>query len=82
MDILRTMKTSDGMVVVLNHKIGNGKISKDAVIEAIDQYEQEYKSCPSCRKIGKIVDDFGWRVINGKTIPQSWCTPCRGGKPK
>lgn len=80
MDILRTMHTSDGMVVVLNHKVGKGKLSKAMVVEAIDQYEQEYKSCPKCQKIGKIADEFGYRNNGGKTIPQSWCTPCRGGK--
>ena len=51
-----SMNTSDGLVVVLNHKLGNGKMSKDAVIEAIDQYEQEYKQCPNCKKVGKIVE--------------------------
>lgn len=81
-EICKMIKTANGMVLVLDHRLGNGKISKNTLIEAIDQYELEYKACPKCKKIGKVVDSFGLRVINGKTIPQSWCTPCRGGKPK
>ena len=81
MEIQKVM-TGEGVVLVLNHKLGSGKFSKNAVIEAIDQYEMEYKSCPKCHKVGKIIEMFGWREIKGKTIPQSWCSPCRGGKAK
>jgi uncharacterized protein DUF1232 len=41
-------------------------------------------SCPHCGKIAKgydaIDDKFGFRVLGGKNVPQSWCRNCRAGK--
>ena len=38
--------------------------------------------CPCCGKEANGKDEidnlFGWRVVNGKTIPQSYCYACRG----
>ena len=38
--------------------------------------------CPSCGKIAKNEDQvkkyFGYRIVNGTKIVQSWCIPCRG----
>lgn len=37
--------------------------------------------CPHCGKKANGKDEidrlFGWRVVNGKTVPQSWCYECR-----
>lgn len=37
--------------------------------------------CPHCGKKANNKDEidklFGWRVVNGKTVPQSWCYECR-----
>ena len=37
--------------------------------------------CPCCKKVAKGVDEikkeFGWRTVNGKTVPQSYCDACR-----
>lgn len=38
-------------------------------------------SCPKCKKVAKGKDEidklFGWRTVNGKTVPQSQCYECR-----
>lgn len=40
-----------------------------------------HAKCPQCEKEAhgkdKIDELFGWRVVNGKTVPQSWCRECR-----
>ena len=37
--------------------------------------------CPDCGKeakgINKIEQLFGWRIVNHKKIPQSYCRECR-----
>lgn len=37
--------------------------------------------CPHCEKKAKGKDQidklFGWRKVNGHTVPQSWCKQCR-----
>jgi len=37
--------------------------------------------CPRCNKTAKgfekIEEVFGWRIINDKKIPQSYCRLCR-----
>lgn len=25
---------------------------------------------------------FGWRIVNGKKVPQSWCRECRSKHPE
>lgn len=38
-------------------------------------------ACPKCKKTAQtkeaIEEFFGWRVVNARTIPQSWCRECR-----
>ena len=38
-------------------------------------------SCPKCGKEAKgyseIEEKFGWRIVNNKKIPQSYCRDCR-----
>ena len=38
-------------------------------------------ACPQCGKTAtgdyEIDDVFGFRTVNGKRIPQSWCKECR-----
>ncbi len=48
-----------------------------------------YKIEARCEHCGHKVDckddlerDFGWRKINGKTIPQAWCRRCRSSSNK
>lgn len=40
-----------------------------------------WAKCPCCEKTanGKdaIDSQFGWRTVNGKTVPQSYCYNCR-----
>ncbi len=40
--------------------------------------------CPHCGKTAngkdKIDELFGWRTVNGKKVPQSWCRVCRPPK--
>lgn len=40
--------------------------------------------CPHCGKKAAGKDEidkyFGWRIVNGKTVPQSWCYACRDKK--
>jgi len=83
-DILKIIPTTTGQVLVLNHKVGQGGVSKMAIIEAIDHYEANHKSCPKCKKVGLIEKDFGFRDVSGKKkekiIPQRWCRICRTGK--
>lgn len=42
--------------------------------------------CPKCEKLAdgydEITEVFGWRTVNGKTIPQSHCRKCRAKKVK
>ena len=38
------------------------------------------KCCPKCGTTKEIETQFGYRMINGKKKPQSYCQPCRGGK--
>ena len=33
--------------------------------------------CPTCLLVGSISTWFGYRVLKGKRIPQSWCVVCR-----
>lgn len=39
--------------------------------------------CPHCgthaKGLDEIEDRFGFRVLSGKNVPQSWCRDCRGG---
>lgn len=41
-------------------------------------------SCPHCDKEANGYDEieelFGFRVLNGKNVPQSWCRTCRKSK--
>jgi hypothetical protein len=37
----------------------------------------ETKSCPKCGISGDIDVEFGWRLMEGKIKPQSWCRSCR-----
>lgn len=43
-------------------------------------YKIEAK-CEHCGEKAKGRDEleklFGWRKVNGKTIPQAWCRKCR-----
>ena len=45
-----------------------------------------YAKCPKCNKEAHSKDEidakFGWRVVNGKTVPQSWCYDCRNQERK
>jgi hypothetical protein len=38
-------------------------------------------TCPKCGKkaegLSGIELDFGWRIMNGKKVPQSQCKECR-----
>lgn len=40
--------------------------------------------CPNCGKTangkGEIEQLFGWRTVNGKEVPQSWCYECRSNE--
>lgn len=40
-----------------------------------------YAQCPQCKKEAnkkrEIDELFGWRVVNGEEVPQSWCYECR-----
>ena len=42
--------------------------------------------CPHCGKktsgLDEIEDKFGWRIVNNKTIPQSYCRSCRKSQNK
>lgn len=42
--------------------------------------------CPRCNKkakgLGGIEDVFGWRIMNGKKVPQSRCKKCRSARKK
>jgi len=42
--------------------------------------------CPCCGKYAGSYDEiellFGWREVNGKTIPQSYCRACRSARCK
>lgn len=37
--------------------------------------------CPHCGKVANGRDEidqfFGWRIVNNKKVPQSWCRKCR-----
>jgi len=41
-----------------------------------------WAECPCCGKTadgkGEIDKKFGWRIVNGKEVPQSYCNACRG----
>jgi hypothetical protein len=43
-----------------------------------------YAQCPKCKKEAHGKDEidkfFGWRTVNGKTVPQSQCKKCRPQK--
>ena len=45
-----------------------------------------FAQCPNCGKEARGKDEidakFGWRVVNGKTVPQSWCYVCRNEERK
>ena len=48
-------------------------------------YDATSATCPCCGKTAhnsgktdEIEKKFGWRIVNGKTIPQSYCRACRG----
>jgi len=68
-----------------------------AVAEKKPRPERDYsdfeKTCPRCPVEGRdeavtavgtddIAEKFGWRMINKRPIPQSWCKQCRGGSAK
>lgn len=40
--------------------------------------------CPNCNEKAnnyeEIEEKFGWRIVNGKKIPQSYCRKCRSKK--
>ena len=40
-----------------------------------------WAKCPCCDKIangkGEIDSKFGWRTVNNKEVPQSYCYACR-----
>lgn len=40
--------------------------------------------CPCCPKtadgLDEIEEKFGWRVVNNRKIPQSYCRACRAAK--
>ncbi len=33
--------------------------------------------CPHCGHCGDVDADFGWRILRGERLPQSWCKGCR-----
>jgi hypothetical protein len=38
------------------------------------------KRCPRCSRVGRIDQQFGYRMIDGERRPQSWCRECRAGQ--
>ena len=43
-----------------------------------------FKTCPKCgiatKTNGELVKKFGFKLVNGKNILQSWCKECRNSK--
>jgi hypothetical protein len=79
-------------------KAGKKAEAKEKVVaEKKPRPERDYsdfeKTCPRCPVEGRdeavtavgtddIAEKFGWRMINKRPIPQSWCKQCRGGSAK
>lgn len=73
-------------------KEGNNQTLESLINEMLGDYVDEYfklnedskvhmTKCPKCgkyvRKRTLIEEEFGWRMSNGKNIPQSHCRECR-----
>lgn len=37
----------------------------------------EEKECPKCKKVGRVIYQFGFRTSKGRLFVQSWCQKCR-----
>jgi hypothetical protein len=45
--------------------------------EPAQETEEQLATCPHCQHTGPVQDDFGYRVIRGASVRQSWCRACR-----
>lgn len=46
-----------------------------------------HKTCPRCsseqgRFMWRTMDQYAFRIVNGKLLPQSWCNECRHSQSK
>lgn len=69
--------------------IKNNQTTEQCVVYILENYVNEHffgvnnpsKVCPHCLTIAEKYEDiekvFGWRTVNNKTIPQSYCKACR-----
>lgn len=59
-------------IPLLHHILSLGGILMPNIVTA---------KCPNCGKEAHGKDEidvlFGWRTVNGKTVPQSYCKECR-----
>lgn len=74
---------------VANIAIKNNQSMGQCITYILEQYVNEHffgvdkklKVCPHCLTVAEKYEDieviFGWRTINNKTIPQSYCRKCR-----
>jgi len=80
---ITTIRNKDTITVTLTvpHKTKVKQVLTD-VEDRIQNFYSTYTKCPNCELFDTVEEHFGWRTINGKKIPQSWCSKCRSGKEK
>lgn len=66
------------VLITFNHKDDVSKLTEQ-LQQSLNNFNNNYTRCPNCQLFDTIEEHFGWRTINNKRIPQSWCKQCRKG---